>query len=57
MNSAFLIGQRVYLRPVEKQDAVLIHKWSNDPQIRCLTGEVTPTTLTDTEEYIRHVVK
>jgi diamine N-acetyltransferase len=51
--SAFLVGNRVILRPVEASDAVWMHKWMNDPEIRGLTGEVTPSTLADTEAYIQ----
>jgi len=50
--NAFLVGERVILRPVEPQDAALMHRWMNDPEIRCLTGEVTPSTLPDVEDYI-----
>ncbi len=39
----FLIGERVYLRPLEKEDFNLLYVWSNDPEIRGLTGEVLPT--------------
>jgi RimJ/RimL family protein N-acetyltransferase len=52
-NNAFLIGQRVFLRPVEACDAAIMHKWMNDPEIRHLTGEVMPTSLADTEAYIQ----
>ncbi|RPJ41571.1 MAG: N-acetyltransferase, partial [Chloroflexi bacterium] len=52
-HSAFLVGQRVILRPVEASDAALMHKWMNDPEIRYLTGEVMPSTLADTEDYIQ----
>src|SRR5690242_10431396 len=52
-HSPFLVGPRVILRPVESSDAVLMHKWMNDPEIRGLTGEVTPSTLADAEAYIQ----
>jgi hypothetical protein len=36
--SRFLLGQRIYLRPLEQGDLGLIQKWANDPEIRRLTG-------------------
>lgn len=49
----FLIGKRIILRPVEQADAGWIQKWSNDPEIRGLTGEVSPSSSTGTIEYIQ----
>ncbi|MCB8942895.1 MAG: GNAT family N-acetyltransferase [Ardenticatenaceae bacterium] len=40
--SAFLKGERVYLRPLCKTDLPLIQKWSNDPDLRGRTGMVQP---------------
>jgi len=42
LNTTFLNGERVFLRPFEKEDLFYVRKWSNDPEIRCLTGEVLP---------------
>ena len=39
----FLSGHRVDLRPLEKEDLDLLCQWANDPELRGLTGEVTPT--------------
>jgi len=36
--SKFLIGERIYLRALEKDDIVQCMKWINDPEIRCLTA-------------------
>jgi diamine N-acetyltransferase len=49
----FLSGQRVDLRPLEKDDLSLLRLWANDPEIRGLTGEVTPTTQTGLEECLQ----
>jgi RimJ/RimL family protein N-acetyltransferase len=51
----FLIGEHVYLRPLEKEDLPLIRKWVNDPEIRALTGEVTPTSQASAEEWFERV--
>jgi len=34
MSSPFLIGRRIQLRPFEEEDAPLLAKWINDPEIR-----------------------
>ena len=47
----FLIGDRVYLRPVERDDLPHIRTWANDPEIRRLTGEVTPMTSAEAERF------
>lgn len=52
---SFLVGERVYLRPVEREDLVHIRKWANDPQIRRLTGEVRPMTAAAAERFFEKV--
>lgn len=47
----FLIGDRLYLRPVKKEDMTLFQKWCWDPEIRKLIGEVTPLTELELERY------
>ena len=54
-NTMFLEGQRVYLRPLEKEDLGLLRQWANNPEIRGLTGEVTPTTQTGLEEFLQKI--
>jgi len=51
VETAFLVGERVVLRPVEKADLAILRKWANDPHIRGLTGETTPMTETGVEAY------
>jgi diamine N-acetyltransferase len=55
-NAPFLIAERIYLRPLEKEDLPLIRKWSNDPEVRQLTGEVTPTSMNGAESFHERVV-
>ncbi|MBN1483384.1 MAG: GNAT family N-acetyltransferase [Chloroflexia bacterium] len=38
----FLVGERCYLRPLEKNDLRYIRRWANDPEMRGLTGDVLP---------------
>lgn len=53
--SKFLLGDRVYLRPVEHDDLPYIRAWANDPEIRRLTGEVTPMTPAGAERFFEKV--
>ena len=53
----FLSGEKVYLRPVEPADVALLHRWANDPEIRGLTGEIRPSTLTGALEFYERVQK
>ena len=40
MQEAFLFGERVYLRPLEREDASLLVPWLRDPQVTHMLGEV-----------------
>ncbi|MFP4343435.1 MAG: GNAT family N-acetyltransferase [Anaerolineales bacterium] len=53
--TAFLVGERIYLRPLERADLAHIRRWSNDPEIRRLTGEVHPMTEGDAEAFYEKV--
>lgn len=55
MKMAFLIGQRVYLRPLEPSDMEQIRRWANDPEIRALTGEVLPMSRSGADEFLERV--
>jgi diamine N-acetyltransferase len=52
---AFLTGERVYLRPIEPEDLPLIRKWANDPEIRRLTGAVSPLSQAAAEDFLERV--
>ncbi len=51
----FLIGERVYLRPLEREDLPLLRRWANDPEVRGLTGEVLPMSAAAAEEFYERV--
>lgn len=51
----FLIGSRVYLRPVEEDDLASIRIWVNDPEIRRLIGEVTPMSAANAEQFYERI--
>jgi len=50
-----LIGKRVCLRPLAKEDLVHLRKWSGDAEIRGLIGEVTPMSEADSEKFLCEV--
>jgi RimJ/RimL family protein N-acetyltransferase len=53
----FLIGECVYLRPIETGDLPLIRKWANDPEIRRLTGEALPMSQAGADDFLDKVRK
>ena len=53
--SGFLIGERVYLRPLAKEDLIHLRKWVNDAEVRGLIGEVRPMTQIGAEQYLEKV--
>lgn len=57
MNNPFLVGKRVYLRPVEPSDAKLLADCNNDPAVRVSFFTHTPTSVhlqeRRTEEFYR----
>lgn len=54
MRNPFLIGERVYLRPIEEADAERCYPWISDPEVRLLIGQTAvPNTAKDSVEYIR----
>jgi RimJ/RimL family protein N-acetyltransferase len=53
----FLTGEKIYLRPLEKDDLPLLMQWANDPQTRALTGEVMPMSQAAALEFYEKVQK
>jgi len=47
----FLRGNLVSLRPLAREDLALIRQWSNDPELRGLTGSVTPVGEPEDESF------
>ncbi|HEV3448176.1 MAG TPA: GNAT family protein [Gemmataceae bacterium] len=52
MQNPFLIGTKIYLRPLEKEDAPSLRTWINDPDVRCTLNMYRPMNLRDEEEFI-----
>jgi RimJ/RimL family protein N-acetyltransferase len=51
----FLIGEKLYLRPLEKSDLSLLQIWANDPELRGLTGETRPASQSGMTEFFERV--
>jgi ribosomal-protein-alanine N-acetyltransferase len=53
----FLIGSKVYLRPLEKADAPLIVPWFNDQEVIRTLHRYRPLTLKEEEEFLEQVMR
>jgi RimJ/RimL family protein N-acetyltransferase len=51
----FLIGDRIYLRPLDRADAPLCVTWFNDRDVTRYLAKTRPVTLQQEEEYIEKV--
>ena len=51
-----LTGRRVYLRPFGRDDLPYIQKWSNDAELRKLTGEIAPMSRAEAEKWYKELV-
>jgi RimJ/RimL family protein N-acetyltransferase len=52
MVNPFLVGQRVYLRPFQRDDAPLLVRSMNDPAVRGALGFERPITLEEEESFL-----
>lgn len=57
LQTEFLSGKNIYLRPIEPNDVALLHHWANDPQTRGLTGGTRPSTYAAEIEYYQKIQK
>jgi [ribosomal protein S5]-alanine N-acetyltransferase len=53
----FLIGDQIYLRPLEPGDARQITPWVNDPEVTCNLLIYKPMSLCQEEEYLQKRTK
>ena len=54
MRNTYLVGTKIYLRPLEEDDAAVCHPWLNDPEAwRTLAVRGRPNTEARSREYIR----
>jgi RimJ/RimL family protein N-acetyltransferase len=52
MRNPYLIGKKIYLRPVEKEDAEAIAPWLNDPEVVRNIAHYTPMSIGAEVEYL-----
>src|SRR5260370_2156142 len=52
VKTPFSSGSRLYLRPLETEDAPLIAPWLNDPEVRHTLNRQTPISLIDEVKWI-----
>jgi RimJ/RimL family protein N-acetyltransferase len=52
MRNPFVVGPRVYLRPLDRADAPAFVTWLNDPQVRRFLLARRPMTLRAEEEFL-----
>ncbi len=57
MKNQFLVGDKIYLRPVEPEDADVVAACSNDPQVRVSFFTHTPASIARESERIRDFYK
>ena len=58
MKNPFLIGDNVYLRAIEVEDAPCFVEWLNDPEVRCyLARNFPPLNLGREREWIENLYK
>jgi len=50
-----LMGKRVWLRPLAREDLVYLRKWSEDAEIRGLIGEVASMSKAESEKFLEKV--
>jgi RimJ/RimL family protein N-acetyltransferase len=57
MKNPFLIGQTIYLRPVERADAPLMAPWINNPEVTRTLLRHRPMSVHLEEEWIDRIVR
>ena len=57
MDNPFLIGSKVYLRPLEAQDARTLVRWMNDADVTRTLGIYRPMTEENEREFIERASK
>src|SRR5262245_56469675 len=57
MHNAYLCGDKVYLRPLEREDAPLLAAWLNDPEVTRTLLRSHPITLQAEIAYLEKVAQ
>ncbi len=55
MQNPFLVGERTYLRPLEREDAARLVPWFNDAEVTRYTTQFRPKARDDEEEFIERM--
>jgi RimJ/RimL family protein N-acetyltransferase len=53
----FLIGKKVYLRPLLEEDYLFLLRWTNDPEVRPFLNRSLPTMEAEEKEWIERLHK
>ena len=57
MKNPYVIGAKIYLRPLEKEDAPLFTAWFNDPEVRRSLNQYRPMSLHEEEEFLTKITQ
>ncbi len=57
MRNPFLVGEKIYLRPLERDDAIILLPWVNDPDVIATLMMYTPKNLQTELEFIERAYK
>ncbi|HLA88563.1 MAG TPA: GNAT family protein [Anaerolineales bacterium] len=54
---SIIVGERVRLRAVEREDVKMFHEWVNDPEVTRGLGLYLPMSMTDEENWFEAMTK
>ena len=57
MQNPFIVGNRIYLRPLDVEDADIFVSWLNDIEIRQYLGMTSPMNRLGEQEYLKKLYK
>src|SRR5688572_19159707 len=57
MHNPFLIGEKIYLRPLERADAAVLAPWFNDQEVTRFTLQFRPISVGSEETWIENADK
>lgn len=57
MKNPYVIGEKIFLRPLEESDAPLLVRWFNDPEVIRTLRSWRPVTLTTEIEHLQKMAR
>jgi len=54
---SIIVGERVRLRAVEREDVKMFHEWVNDPEVTRGLGLYLPMSMADEENWFEAMTK